>query len=106
MDKLGYIPEFANINIELLNDEASMEVIRTLYKFNEVLESVTEKSEPSFLSRYLIELGQKYSNFYNENKIMVEDKEIQDARAYLTYAVGTVIKTGAGLLGIKMPTQM
>ena len=106
LDKLGYIPEFANINIELLNDEASMEVIRTLYKFNEVLESVTEKSEPSFLSRYLIELGQKYSNFYNENKIMVEDKEIQDARAYLTYAVGTVIKTGAGLLGIKMPTQM
>ena len=37
---------------------------------------------------------------------MVDDKDVQNARAYLTYAVGTVIKTGAGLLGIKMPTQM
>ncbi len=106
LDKLGYIPEYNDVKSELLDDEASKDVVRTLYKFNEVLESVTEKSEPSFLSRYLIELGQKYSNFYNENKIMVDDKDVQNARAYLTYAVGTVIKTGAGLLGIKMPTQM
>ncbi len=106
LDKLGYIPEYKDVKPELLDDEASKDVVRTLYKFNEVLESVTEKSEPSFLARYLIELGQKYSNFYNENKIMVDDKDVQNARAYLTYAVGTVIKTGAGLLGIKMPTQM
>ena len=106
LDKLGYIPDYNNVKVEHLKDESSKDVIRTLYKFNEVLQSVTEKSEPSFLARYLIELGQKYSNFYNENKIMVEDKEIQDARAYLTYAVGNVIKVGAGLLGIKMPTQM
>ena len=106
LDKLGYIPQFENVKVELLNDSSSLEVIRTLYKFNEVLQSVTEKSEPSFLARYLIELGQKYSNFYNENKIMVEDEELKNARAYLTYAVGNVIKTGAGLLGIKMPTQM
>ena len=106
LDKLGYIPEYSDVKPELLNDESSKDVIRTLYKFNEVLQSVTEKSEPSFLARYLIELSQKYSNFYNENKIMVDDKDVQNARAYLTYAVGTVIKTGAGLLGIKMPTQM
>ena len=106
LEKLGYIPSFSDVKAELLNDEASKDVIRTLYKFNDVLQSVTEKNEPSFLARYLIELGQKYSNFYNENKIMVEDKDIQNARAYLTYAVGNVIKTGGGLLGIKMPTQM
>ena len=106
LDKLGYVPEYSDIKPELLNDESSKDVIRTLYKFNDVLQSVTDKSEPSFLARYLIELGQKYSNFYNENKIMVEDKDVQNTRAYLTYAVGTVIKTGAGLLGIKMPTQM
>ena len=28
-----------------------------------------------------------YSGFYNENKIIVEDKDIQNARVYLTYAV-------------------
>lgn len=106
LDKLGYIPKYSDVKTELLNDESSKDVIRTLYKFSDILQSVTEKSEPSFLARYLIELGQKYSNFYNANKIMVEDKEMQNARAYLTYAVGIVIKTGAALLGIKMPTQM
>ena len=106
LEKLGYIPEFENVKLDKLLDEQSLDVIRTLYKFNDILESVTEKSEPSFLARYLIELSQKYSNFYNENKIMVDDKDVQNARVYLSKAVGTVLKTGAELLGIQMPNKM
>ena len=37
-------------------------------KFNDVLKTVTQKNETSLLTRYLIELAQSYSNFYNENK--------------------------------------
>ena len=58
------------------------------------------------MSRYLIDVAKAYSNFYNENKIIVDNKDIQNARVYLTYAVGKVLKTGAGLLGIKMPDKM
>ena len=43
---------------------------------------------------------------YNENKIIVEDKEVQDARVYLTYATSEVLKQGANLLGIQMPEKM
>ena len=67
---------------------------------------VVEKNEPSLLTRYLIELAQNYSNFYNENRIVDENKALQDARAYLTYAVGLVLKTGSGLLGMEMPNKM
>ena len=38
--------------------------------------------------------------------IIVEDKKVQDARLYLTYAVGNVLKIGMKLLGIEMPTKM
>ena len=38
--------------------------------------------------------------------VLTEEKEVQDARIYLTYAVGQVLKIGAGLLGIQMPTKM
>ena len=68
--------------------------------------SVVDKNEPSLLARYLIELAQYYSNFYNENKIIDDNKDIQNARVYLSYAVGNVLKTGAGLLGIQMPNKM
>ena len=77
-----------------------------LLNFEDTLIQVTEKNEPSILSRYLIDVAKAYSNFYNENKIIVDDKDIQNARVYLTYAVGKVLKAGAGLLGIEMPNKM
>lgn len=105
-EKAGYIPELKDVNLELLQDKESLKVIQRLYDFENVLNSVVEKSEPSILARYLIDLSQAYSNFYNENKIIDENKEIQNARVYLNNCVGTVLKTGAGLLGIQMPNKM
>ena len=54
----------------------------------------------------VIDLAKAFSNFYNDNKILVEDKDVQNARVYLTYAVGKVLKIGANLLGIEMPDKM
>ena len=106
-EKVGYMPRLEDVNLELLQDKESLKVINSLYNFENVLTSVVEKNEPSILARYLIELSQAYSNFYNENKIIDdENKEIQDARVYLNNCVGTVLKTGAGLLGIQMPNKM
>ena len=87
-------------------DEYSQAIIKLLYNFEETLIQVTKKEEPSILARYLIDLAKAFSSFYNENKIIIEDKEIQDARVYLTYAVGEVLKIGANLLGIQMPNKM
>jgi len=106
LEKAGFIPSIEDVNPELLQDKASQNVITTLYNFENVLINVVEKNEPSLLARYLIELSQNYSNFYNENKIIDDNKDIQNARVYLSKAVGTVLKTGAGLLGIKMPNKM
>ncbi len=106
LEKAGYIPNINEVNFELLQDKESLKVISTLYNFENILMSVVEKNEPSLLARYLIELSQNYSNFYNENKIIADNKEIQNARVYLSKAVGTVLKTGASLLGIQMPDKM
>lgn len=100
------IPNIENIKIENLIDEYSLNLIKLIYNFQDVLIQVTEKSEPSILSRYLIDLSKAFSGFYNENKIIVDDKEVQDARVYLTYATGKVLNLGADLLGIKMPDKM
>lgn len=106
LEKAGYVPNIEEINFEKIQDKESLNVIKNLYKFEEILESVISKNEPSILARYLIDLAQSYSNFYNEHKIIDEDKETQNARVYLSKAVGTVIKSGANLLGIDMPNKM
>ncbi len=106
IEKAGYVPEFKDVDITKLEDNQSVETIKTIYNFENILKQVTEKNEPSILSRYLIELSQKFSSFYTANKIITEEKDLQDARLYITYAVGTILKTGAELLGIQMPNRM
>ena len=106
LEKAGYMPTIEEIKFDKLLDEAAKNIIKLIYNFENVLIQVTEKEEPSVLSRYLIDLAKAFSNFYNDNKILVEDKDIQNARVYLTYAVGKVLKTGAKLLGIEMPNKM
>ena len=106
LEKAGYVPKIEEVQYDKLLDETSKNIIKLLYNFENILEQVTDKEEPSILSRYLIDLAKAFSNFYNDNKILVEDKEIQNARVYLTYAAGKVLKIGANLLGIEMPDKM
>lgn len=106
LEKSGYVPDVKDVDLNVLQDKHSFNVIKNLYKFEEILETVIQKNEPSILARYLIDLAGSYSNFYNENKIIDDDKNIQNARVYLSKSVGTVLKTGASLLGIDMPNRM
>ena len=106
IEKAGGVPEISSVNTELLQDEYSIRLAKLIYGFEDVLVQVTDKNEPSILSRYLIDVAKAYSNFYNENKIINDDKELQDARVYLTYSVGRILKMGAELLGIEMPDKM
>ena len=106
LEKAEYLPKIEEVKTEMLTDECSQEILKLIYNFQDILVQVTDKNEPSILSRYLIDLAKAYSSFYNENKIIVEDKDIQNARVYLTYATSAVLKQGAKLLGIEMPEKM
>lgn len=106
LEKAGYLPKIEHVKIDNLSDEYSMAILKLIYNFEDILIQVTDKNEPSMLARYLIELAKAYSSFYNENKIIVDDKDVQDARVYLTYAVSQVLKQGSNLLGIEMPEKM
>ena len=94
------------VDFSVLQDKASVATIKALYNFENVLTQVVDKSEPSILARYLIELSTSFSNFYNDNKIIDDDETVKNSRVYLAYAVGNVLKLGAGLLGMEMPDRM
>ena len=106
LEKAGYIPNANKIDVTQLDDEDSKNIINTLYNFNNTLKNVTEKEEPSILARYLINLAEQYSSFYNNCHILGEKQETQDARLYLTYMVKTVLEKGLNLLEIQVPDKM
>ena len=106
LNKAGYMPKIEEINFSKITEKEALDTLKLIYQFNDVVKNAAEKNEPSILARYLIDLSQSFSTYYNEHRIITEDKEVQDARLFLTYAVGTVLKTGAELLGMEMPERM
>lgn len=94
------------IDYTVLTDDASVQVLKTLYRYQETVIQAVEKNEPSIVARYLIELAQNFSGFYTQNRIIGEEKNIEAARLYLTYATNIVLHSGATLLGMKMPSKM
>jgi len=106
LQKAGYVPNLEDVDFEQLNSKSAIEIVKLLYAFGDVIKQAAEKYEPYIIARFLINLAQTFSSFYNDNKIIVEDKKVQDARLYLTYSVKLVLESGAKLLGMKMPERM
>ena len=106
LNKAGNLPPISNIDVSLLEDNASINLIKAIYEFGNIVIQAAEKNEPYIISRYLIKIAQLFSTFYNENRIIGEDKKVQDARIYLVYCTSLVLKSGASLLGMEMPNKM
>ena len=106
LQKAGNTPNIKDVDVKVLNDEYSQNVIKILGNFESILVQVTNKEEPAILAKYLIDLAKAFSSFYNENKIVCEEKSVQNARVFLTYCVGKTLKDGAELLGMQMPDKM
>jgi len=100
------IPSIENIELGELNNKEAIKVIKLIYNFQETIVDATNKNEPSILARFLIDVAKAYSSFYNEYKIMSEVEVEKNARMYLTYMVGLILKIGMNLLGIEMPDKM
>lgn len=106
LEKVDHLPNGNEVDYELLNDEASINLIKAIYNFTDSVKLAASKNEPYVISRYLINLAQLFSTFYNENKIIDDNEGIKQARVYLTYCTNIVLKEGATLLGIEMPERM
>ncbi|MEA3355113.1 MAG: arginine--tRNA ligase, partial [Patescibacteria group bacterium] len=82
-------------------------VLRSLYRFEEVLAEAAEELSPNLVCNFLYDLAQKYNSFYNKHRILKADKEDQkEFRLWLTMATKEILKKGLGVLGIKVLEKM
>jgi len=92
-------------HLKLKKEEENL--LRTIYKFPEIIIEAGEKFSPNLLCNYLFDLAQKYNLFYNKCSILKADSPYMvEFRLALTTAVSQIIKNGLTLLGIDTPERM
>lgn len=106
LNNIDKLPNIQEIDTKQLDNKEAVRVIKLVYNFQETIIDAANKNEPSIIARYLIDLAKAYSSFYNEYKIISEIEDEKNARVYLTYVTGLILKIGMNLLGIEMPNKM
>ena len=99
VDRSG--PDFA-----ALSDPFSQDVVRLIEQFPDILKSAVNRSEPSMVTRFSVDLAQAFNKFYYENKVMVDDPGTRAARLLLTDAVRQVLRQALYLIGVEAPERM
>jgi len=102
--KVGDIP--SKIDYSLLTDDASMELLREIERYPEVIADAASKYEPFIISRYSMDVAHAFNKFYQLCQINVEDEDLKYARANIVKIARWVLKDSLSLLGIKCPEQM
>lgn len=102
IEKVSGKKEFS---VPVLND-SEYAVISVLGRFPETVVSAAEKYEPSFITRYAIDLAKAFNKFYIDCKIATEDENLKSFRLSLVGAVKTTLTNALTLLGIKTVKEM
>ena len=96
----------AKADYAALENPAAQEVVRTLERFPEVVSEACHRNEPSLVTRYTVELASNFNRFYYENRILTEDAAQSKARANLTAATASCLRTALSLIGVEAPEKM
>ncbi len=82
-------------------------LIIELEQFSSIMEEAAKENDPSKIAIYTFNLAKIFSSFYSEYSITnAESEEKKILRIMLAKLTAGVIKTGMGVLGIKVPERM
>ncbi len=82
------------------------EVVSILGKFNSVIKNAAEKYEPSYVTRYALDLATAFNKFYISCKIAVDDDNLRNFRLSIAKAVKITLTNALTLLGIETVEEM
>ena len=89
---------------EFTSDE--YEVINQIARFKSVIKAAAEKYEPSYVTRYALDLATAFNKFYINCKIAVEDDNLRNFRLLIAKSVKITLTNALKLLGIEVVEEM
>ncbi len=105
-DNFNEIIDINKIDIKYLKSKEAMKLIKKIYEFSDVLRETKRKYETYILTSYLIELAKTFTEYYNKEKILVENEIEKNTKIYLIYILSNILEIGLNILGIESPDKM
>lgn len=91
---------------DLLVENEEMKLIKQLLRFPEILEEVGNDYQINKLISYTYDLASLFHKFYQECRVLGEDKNLTDARLALISGTKNILAESLDLLGISKPEKM
>lgn len=93
-------------NLASLTEQHELDIITSLSKYPEIVESGARNHEPHQIAHYLRDLANDFHTYYNAHQFIVENDALRNARLSLILAVRQVIRNGLTILGVSAPESM
>lgn len=93
-------------NAKFLTHPLEHELITKLSFYPEVLFEISQNYHISSLPRYLYDLCQIFSHYYNEVPILKSEEDVRSARLWLIECVEQVLKNGLAIMKIETVDEM
>ncbi len=96
-------------DLALLQHPAELDLIRTMLRFEEVVELAAIRLEPHHLPHYAMELAASFHSFYRQCRVVSSDPadaEMSKARLKLVRAAKYVLARALDLMGVNAPESM
>lgn len=93
-------------DLKLLTDPSELALAEKIVSLPDEINQVALSSEPSRLTRYVLDLAALFHSFYNSCKVKTEDASLTQTRLALVYAARTVIRNVFEILKISAPEKM
>jgi arginyl-tRNA synthetase len=100
------IPQYKDIDANLLTAPEELDLIKKIAQFPETVEGSARAFEPHRIATYLLELVGQFHSYYNKLRVITEEQELSLARLYLMSCIRCVLKNGLALLGVNAPEKM
>jgi len=107
-NKAEYKPEEDNRNLDLslLTSSKEIEIQKQLSAFPSLIEKSASSNDTHLICYYLKDLASLFHGYYNNEKFIIEDKELMLSRLFLLKGVKQVIFNGLEILGVSAPKKM
>jgi len=88
-------------------NEKEKELIKMMVRYGSIIEMAAKDHAPSYIANYVYDLVKLYNQFYHDYTILNEENQsVKEFRLALSKETATIIASGMGLLGIKVPERM
>ena len=94
------------INSKLLKEQSELDLIKQLIRFSEIIEDTADDYQVQRIPQYALSLADAFHKFYENCKVITEDKNLTEARLILVQATKIVLKNTLDLMGISSPEKM